>query len=65
MVFRQYLDQQDNSNIFPMPLGIDDDTPEETQREMSKREIDIFFSGNMNAHRVDLYRALLKKNEDF
>lgn len=65
IIFRQYLDQQDSSNIFPMPLGIDNETPEETLREMSNREIDIFFSGNMNAHRIDLYRALLKKNRAF
>ena len=62
IIFRQYLQKQDKSNIFPMPLGINNGVSEETQRDISNREIDIFFSGNMNAHRVDLYRALLKKN---
>lgn len=63
LIFRQYLDQQTDPVILPMPLGIDDEFSEEMQRELGEREFNIFFSGNMNAHRVDLYRSVAGKSK--
>jgi len=45
-------------NLHPFPLGISDAVASHPVIGWDDRDIPVFFSGNLNANRVDLYRSL-------
>jgi hypothetical protein len=58
-VFKAYLPNEiRGGNIFPFNLGCVKDVPEVALVPLQERDIDIFFSGNLNSNRLPLYRAL-------
>lgn len=58
-IFKCYLPfEVQDSNIFPFPLGYVADVPHVKKIPIESRAIDVFFSGNLNACRVQLYQAL-------
>ena len=57
-VFKQYFDFETNNNIFPLPLSSMKIIKGLHVKEINDRRINIFFSGNLNANRVELYNVL-------
>lgn len=58
-IFKSYLPQEvQSAPIFPFPLGCVRDVPAIPVKPLAEREFDLFFSGNLNANRLGLYRAL-------
>ena len=58
-VFKAYIGENFTaSNVFPMPLGYVRDVPELVVKPLGERTYNVFFRGNLNANRIDLYRNL-------
>lgn len=61
-VFKEYLKEEfPELNLYSMPLITPGSMICDSIIPMSKRKIDIFFSGNLNLARLDLYRAINTK----
>jgi hypothetical protein len=48
----------EKENVFPVPLGYTNMHLRGCQKSCEQREANVFYSGNINAFRVDLWRAL-------
>lgn len=58
-VFRSYLrDGVHPANVFSFPLGYSTAVGEMTPIPFNERSTNVFFSGNLNSRRVDIYRHL-------
>ena len=58
-IFKAYLPfEATGANIFQLSLGAARDVPTFPPLPMAERPLDIFFSGNLNANRMALYRAI-------
>jgi hypothetical protein len=60
-VFKVHMCEQ-TGNVFPVPLGYTIMHLRGCQKSFEQRESNVFYSGNINAFRVDLWRALRFKN---
>jgi hypothetical protein len=56
-VFKVHMLEQ-KGNVFPVPLGYTNMHLHGCQKSSEQRESNVFYSGNINAFRVDLWRAL-------
>ena len=55
-VFRQYLDKNSHAgNEYPIRLGTTPFLEGRALSDMGSRRIDVFYSGNLNANRMELY----------
>lgn len=61
VVFKVHLPDA-YENIYPVPLGYTNMQLFGSSESVINRTINVFYSGNINAHRVDLWRALSFKN---
>ncbi len=58
-IFKGYLpDERKSGNIFPLALGCVNGVTNGTTIPEKDRELDVFFSGNLNRNRLSLYRQL-------
>jgi hypothetical protein len=58
-VFKCYLPaEMPESNIYPFNIGYVRDVPEFPLRSVEERNVNVFFSGNLNSNRFALYREL-------
>jgi hypothetical protein len=58
VIFKAYLRQEmPGTNIFPFSIGYAKDIPGRAAKPVLDRHFDVFFSGNLNSNRRDLYRA--------
>lgn len=58
-IFKCYLPYEPkNSKIFSFPLNIFSENSQKKLIPLDKRQIDIFFCGNLNSNRLSLYHAL-------
>ncbi|WP_114749646.1 hypothetical protein [Pleomorphovibrio marinus] len=59
-IFKSYIGDQvpKAENIFPFPLGYVNGVPSFQVKPMVERKVNIFFRGNINANRIDLYKNL-------
>ena len=56
-IFKGYLpDDRKPGNIFPLPLGYVNGVTNGSTAKSCDRELDVFFSGNLNRNRIALYR---------
>lgn len=53
IVFTSYMPtKKDSANIYPIPLGVNGSVPTFPIKNYDKREIDVFFSGNLHRRRI-------------
>lgn len=65
-IFKCYLPYEPkNSKIFSFPLNIISDVKRNKVIPINKRPIDIFFCGNLNSNRLNLYNALSSNSKIF
>lgn len=58
-IFKCYLPfELEGSNVFPFNIAYVSNLPTFPAKEISQRNIDVFFSGNLNINRLELYKAL-------
>jgi len=58
-IFKSYLPREvPGTNIFPFHLGYVKGVPSFEPKSVDERGIDLFFSGNLNANRTPLFRAV-------
>lgn len=57
MVFKTHLPVEYTSdNVFPVPLGYVNGVPHLSVKPLEERNYNVFFSGDLNRNRIDLYR---------
>lgn len=60
LVFKTHLEVEFMSeNVLPIPLGYVNDVPHLPVKPIQDRNYNVFFSGDLNRNRVDLYRSFL------
>lgn len=60
-IFKSYIGNLSTSkNVFPLSLGYVRDVPQIPIKPINQRSINVFFRGNFNKNRLDLYRNLSK-----
>jgi hypothetical protein len=57
-IFKQYLHSEALEKIFPLPLGTIPGLNSLSENNVNSRYINVFFSGNLNANRVELFNVL-------
>ncbi len=55
VIFKSYI-QSESGNIYSNPLGYVNEFESVASRNLYAKDIALFFSGNLNANRYDLYR---------
>lgn len=60
LIFKTHLEVDFISeNVLPVPLGYVNDVPQLPVKPIQDRSCNVFFSGDLNRNRVDLYRSFL------
>jgi hypothetical protein len=61
MIFKSYCPNRESiGNIHPFPLCGGSDVLKVVPKPFADREISVFFSGNLNANRIDFYRQFTR-----
>ncbi|WP_194777086.1 hypothetical protein [Pararhodonellum marinum] len=58
LVFKTHMrDSYESDNVVPVPLGYVNDVPAFPITPIHERPLNVFFSGDLNRNRLDLYRS--------
>ncbi len=64
LIFKTHLGEAFISDkVLPISLGYVNDVPELPVKSILDRKYNVFFSGDLNRNRVDLYRSLINKQK--
>lgn len=64
IIFKSHI-QEESLNVYSNPLGYVNEFDSEKNTKIVKKDIDIFFAGNLNGNRRELYRVLFFRKFKF
>lgn len=59
-IFKVYMESTSLKNAFPLPVGYVKNVPHPEVKPINERSTNVFFRGNLNSNRINLYRNLSK-----